>query len=269
MNEINVIVADPAGNITLFVKNNIAKCDRVSVANQLLGNPLWKAEQVGFIAEPQMGGTGRLEMMGGEFCGNAMRSFGYYLASEQHMTKGSMQVEISGSTKLHSVDFDIEKHRAMAEMPVPMGMNSVIIPGVGILPVVEMEGITHVIAEGESPSETFTTQVLRFFYQKQGDNRDQNHTPEALGIMYADGLHMNPVVYVAATDSLVYENSCGSGSIAYAYYRAEDMMTGTRHERIVQPGGVIETTIVKEAGRVKQCLMGGPVELSEPVTVRL
>jgi len=87
VNAYNVIIANPAGNITAFVlDNNIEKKDYIYVANKLMEIAELEIEQVGFVKEPKLGGELRLEMMGGEFCGNATRSFGLYLA----MLKGEL-----------------------------------------------------------------------------------------------------------------------------------------------------------------------------------
>lgn len=80
--EIHFVIADPAGNITAIVKDGVADDDYRSVAAAIMQDPQWKVEQVGFITEPKVGGEARLQMMGGEFCGNAARSFGKYIAKK-------------------------------------------------------------------------------------------------------------------------------------------------------------------------------------------
>ena len=80
--KLNIARADPAGNITLLVLSPVEKPARAETAARLMGMPQFQAEQVGFRCPPQAGGDGRLEMMGGEFCGNATRAFGMLLARE-------------------------------------------------------------------------------------------------------------------------------------------------------------------------------------------
>ena len=72
---IKVRVADPAGNITIFVTTPVEREKYPFIARQLLAREDLKGEQVGFIERKARGGF-RMEMMGGEFCGNASRSFG-------------------------------------------------------------------------------------------------------------------------------------------------------------------------------------------------
>ena len=72
---IKVRVADPAGNITIFVTTPVEREKYPAVARQLLARKDLKGEQVGFIEKKARGGF-RMEMMGREFCGNASRGFG-------------------------------------------------------------------------------------------------------------------------------------------------------------------------------------------------
>ena len=69
--------ADPAGNITLLVTTPVPPQDYPAVAARLLSIRELDAEQVGFLVPPQGEGALRLEMMGGEFCVNALRCAGF------------------------------------------------------------------------------------------------------------------------------------------------------------------------------------------------
>ena len=80
--EVKLRVADPAGNITIFVTSPVERNLYAKVANELLAIKEFRGEQVGFI-ERHEDGSSHMEMMGGEFCGNATRSFGYLLGKEQ------------------------------------------------------------------------------------------------------------------------------------------------------------------------------------------
>ena len=88
---------DPAGNITLLVMTPVPREDYQTIAAKLLAIPELDAEQVGFLVPPRQDGIIRLEMMGGEFCGNALRSAGlYYAASQGFRRSRTFPVEISG-----------------------------------------------------------------------------------------------------------------------------------------------------------------------------
>ncbi|MCA5962637.1 hypothetical protein LC724_22770 [Blautia sp. RD014234] len=94
--KVKIRVADPAGNITIFVMTPLERSQYAEAANQLLEQKKYKAEQVGFVEEKE-DGTQHMQMMGGEFCGNATRSFGYLksLVDENHPQL--VQVDVSGS----------------------------------------------------------------------------------------------------------------------------------------------------------------------------
>ena len=180
--EVRVVCADPAGNITILVLDEVNQGDRITVANRLLGYPEWKAEQVGFVVPAVHGGAGRLEMMGGEFCGNAARSFGYYLVSQRELSRGMVSVEISGTQELLPVSVDTVNHTAWIQMPVPYGMEQVRILGTEAFPMVRMDGILHVIIEHRRPDELLTGLILKAM-------RSMYH-PEALGMLYVNGRDM-------------------------------------------------------------------------------
>ena len=94
--KLELVMADPAGNRTALVLTQVPPQDRGPFAARLMELPELGAEQVGFVLPPPSGGLFRLEMMGGEFCGNAARSFGLYVARKLGRT-GKLLVEVSGS----------------------------------------------------------------------------------------------------------------------------------------------------------------------------
>ena len=108
--EVKLRVADPAGNITIFVTSPVERNLYAKVANELLAIKEFRGEQVGFI-ERHEDGSSHMEMMGGEFCGNATRSFGYLLGKEQESKdayKKTVTVDVSGSSEKLDVEVDYE-----------------------------------------------------------------------------------------------------------------------------------------------------------------
>jgi diaminopimelate epimerase len=126
-----IVIADPAKNITVFVLTPVPQAERAEVARALLADPSLKAEQVGFVLPPSQGAPlvggvtlrrasplWRLEMMGGEFCGNAARSFGLYVARRTGLSgQVFLEVEISGARTPVKVWVDVEQGLAEASMP--------------------------------------------------------------------------------------------------------------------------------------------------------
>ena len=105
----------------------------------------------------------------------------------------------------------------------------------------------------------------------------EQYKSDAVGLMFlepsGDGMErryrITPVVYVEETKSLVWESSCGSGSMAAAVYLSKMKKDGTYVYLLKHPGGVIEATVVKEDGKVIQCKMGGPVSISEEKSLEI
>ncbi len=249
---------NPAGNITAVVESPIVAEDRLRVSKAILDRGL--AEQVGFAVESENDSIGRIQMMGGEFCGNAARAFGYLLAKERKETGTvTVPVEISGAPETVAVTVDMEGHAAYAEMPLPLDCISVTVEGKRY-PLVRCPGIVHLVAEDTEPSEDFVAAALEALLPMQ---------PEAAGVLFLRGETMTPAVYVRSTDSLVWESSCGSGSTACGYLRAQGQPDGQYNVIFRQPGGVIETQATVQNGLVTAITMGGPVTVSTPETLTL
>lgn len=249
-----IIVADPAKNITIMVLNRVE--NRVEAARFLLADAALGAEQVGFVVPPKdLQGIWRLEMMGGEFCGNAARSFGLLVARMQGL-QGNQTVTIgmSGMKEPLPVKVDLEQGTAAVRIPRPLAQTSLDLDGQS-LPVYHFDGITHVIAPDLPPGKLL-------FYDIR--NRLEG-APDALGVMFYDthSRIMRPAVYVYATDSLVFESSCGSGSAALAVWETRDRVEGEVRCEVVQPGGIIEVRVCKRQDVITDISIGGLVTLSE------
>jgi diaminopimelate epimerase len=257
------VIADPAGNITLFVLSPVR--DRPALVRSVLEDPRLKVEQVGFVLPRPGGELPRLEMMGGEFCGNAARSFGLLCARERGLSgKGELRIGISGMGEPLPVRFDLGGGSASVEIPPPQAKRELPFRG-RALGVYDFEGISHVIAPELPPSRELFGEIRGLFEE---DSRRQGFPlPGALGIMFWNGASrcMSPAVYVYGPDSLVFESSCGSGTAALGLYLGEELREGRERYFIVQRGGLIEAILEKEGGRVRSLSIGGPVSLSEPL----
>jgi diaminopimelate epimerase len=259
----DIVIADPAKNITVFVLTPVSPDDRPRAARALLDDPSLKAEQVGFVIPPsRTASLWCLEMMGGEFCGNAARSFGLYVARQTGLSgKASLEVEISGMDRPVSVRVDVERGLAEASMPPPRGHRTLAYGGLA-LPVYVFEGITHIIAADIEPSESafHTIRGLLDGGAEDGARHD------AIGVMFWDSARrfMTPAVWVRATDTLVFESSCGSGSAALGLHLTRGMGSGETTLALRQPGGIIEVRVAKRPGEAAAVSIGGPVTLAFP-----
>lgn len=254
--ELSIRIADPAGNITIFVMNAVLPQQYAPVAAMLLADGSLNAEQVAFYAVPKMGGDGRVEMMGGEFCGNAARSYGYLLSMLLPGCPDEVKVEISGADRPLMVKIDQEYGSCETEMPLPTGKTVIAFDGEEF-DAVRFDGIVHTIVPGMPRDQRFVN-GLTAAVRKAVDS-------SAYGILFLDGVQMVPVVYVCETDSMVWESSCGSGSMAVAALGAMTQKSGVCRRTLHQPGGIIKAVAAAEDGRVVRCSMGGPVSLSEEI----
>ena len=64
--ELNILRADPAGNITVFVLDPVEKAQRAAIAEKIMAIPELKAEQIGYACAAEDDVDGHMEMMGGE-----------------------------------------------------------------------------------------------------------------------------------------------------------------------------------------------------------
>lgn len=248
---------DPAGNITLLVMTPVPKEDYQTIAAKLLSIRELDAEQVGFLVPPQQEGVVRLEMMGGEFCGNALRSAGlYYAASQGFRRSRTFPVEISGYDQALPVQVNPLTGQVTAEMPLPKEILPCELFGQPAK-AVRIPGIVHAISQVESePSEEEVRQALRTL--------TETYDSPAAGIMFWQFRKktMKPAVYVRDTDSLYYERSCASGSTAVAAWSALNARKDGLHKLdIRQPGGVISTTAAVQNGKLQRITIGGKVDL--------
>jgi diaminopimelate epimerase len=196
-------------------------------------------------------------MMGDEFCGNAARSFGLYVAREAGLRgKQDLRIGISGAPDPVAVHVDLDSSTAEAEIPGPRAEALLSREGRS-LPLYFFDGIAHVIAEGLSPSRDMVIGILESVRRQAGG------LPPALGVMFYEPARrfMRPAVYVAAAESLVFESSCGSGTAALAAHLSRALAGGEDRWEIFQPGGVIEARVKKQAGKIAAISIGGPVSL--------
>jgi len=255
--ELRFCAADPAGNITLLVETPVQKEQYHTVANQLLALPKLRAEQVGFLTKPVMGGAIRLEMMGGEFCGNATRCAGFYHALRSDGSR-FVPVEISGCSEVLQVEVD--GNTAWTEMPVPMSVEPAEVDGLPMT-AVRFEGIVHLVAEMPPLSREQVAALL--------PRMAERFSAPAVGLLFVEGDGMTPAVYVRNTDSLYWENSCASGSAAVACRFAASERDGIFRQYLQQPGGAISTEVIRRNGCIVSVRIGGKITMGSYMTVEL
>ena len=158
--EYTVAVLDPAGNVTAIVCSDVPAAERARIAAQILRLPELGIEQVAFLTAPRSGGEIRLEMMGGEFCGNALRCAGFYQALRNGAQgKSCVLAEISGADGVQPVMADTAEGTASTVMPLPLSVQPAGWADVQAARVT-FAGITHFVIDCAQPDETLVQRAI-------------------------------------------------------------------------------------------------------------
>ncbi|UQZ88325.1 diaminopimelate epimerase [Deltaproteobacteria bacterium Smac51] len=265
--DIQFIKLSPTQNMTILVESPVPRELHKEVAQELMKYDGVFAEQVGFIEAPEHNpdAWGRLQMMGGEFCGNATMSLAAVLAMGREIPDGrpvDVPLEVSGLDGIINVDLTLQGHEAhcSVEMPRPEKIEQLTLHLKGEdyqINVVTLEGITHIIVDVDLVSgdkAIFAERALREW--------KSNFSAEALGLILYDRVRnfIKPLIYVESTDSFVWERGCGSGSAALGAYLAHKAQ-GTVGVDIAQPGGVITVMSGYKPDRTMKTVISGNVKL--------
>jgi len=254
----------PTGNITILVTTPVPRAMQPGVAARLLENV--GGEQVGFIepaADPRC--AARLQMMGGEFCGNATMSLGAMLARAAGLSDDGatdLLLEVSGSVDPVACHIRREgkAFTGTVQMPLPTGVGEAVLDtdaGALAVPLVRLPGIAHLILPANAGlDEAQLRRRLPLWNDAVG--------ADAIGALRfdADALSMDPLVWVPSAGTLVREHGCGSGTAAVgctlALAAGRDVKAGIR-----QPGGTITVQADVTASAVTSLSITGRVTLVE------
>lgn len=281
---IDIIVANPSGNITIMVLTPTLREHYKEVAQKLLDMKEFNAEQVAFVLPEN-----KMEMCGLEFCGNASRAFAFYSAFSDAFRSGEaaagnskITVRVSGCDKPLTAIIepvsgenvsDMETPAYMAanvsmEMPVPSNIRMLTASELGINKhglLVDMDGIFHLILEDVAPSVEIFEMIRDRIYE--------NIAPDlpAFGVMFCDMVNqlMTPVVYVKDVDTTYFEGSCASGTVAAAFALAQERSDGVHAFTMQQPEGQLHTSVIKKEGRIEGISLQGLVTLSDMIHMDL
>ncbi|WP_066299949.1 hypothetical protein [Bacillus sp. FJAT-29937] len=239
MMKLNFVKISPSKNMTVIITNYVDPTHYSQIASTIMDYEYVNAEQVGFIATPKSRESLlRLEMSGGEFCGNALLGAAAYCHYNGLTEKKSFFLETSGaeSPLVCLVEAKSSNHFvAKAEMPDPLSIKELVINlnGRSITgSCVQLDGITHFLTD-YWPSEDDFNLII-----EEASKKIQN---KAIGVIPYRRLaekeyEIWPFVYVKETGSRFFEQACGSGSLAVGIYLSkgkEDKFN------IHQPGGII------------------------------
>lgn len=259
MSGVQYRLADPTGNITLLVESPVAREQRSAVAAALMRlEPT--AEQLGFLTETESGL--RLEMAGGEFCGNATMSAAAWLCMQTGRC-GPVTLGVSGVAAPVRVEVQPPQDGSYAcavTMPPPDAVAACSLPlgdTMLALPAVSFGGLTHLIAETPLPRADAELLLRQWCTSMCVD---------ALGLMLYDRQRqrLDPLVFVPGAGTCVWEHSCASGTTAVGLYLAQ------------RAGAPVTLTLTEPAGQLTvsaspdgSAVLSGSVRLGESKTADL
>lgn len=261
-------VLDPTGNITLLVTSPVERSLQPRVAAELLKREV-SGEQVGFV-EHGVSVQPRLQMMGGEFCGNATMSMGAWLCHQEGTaanTTRELLLEVSGVDVPVPCSITPMKDCSLGtvSMPLPEKVEPHTFPfgdGEITLSVVFLPGICHIIAPHGTVQRHQAESALRSWADALPG--------EAVGLLLLDEerMYFDPLVYVKSTNTMVWERGCGSGTAAIGTW-----FTATRKAdqclSLKQPGGTIAVVTVWSGTAVTSLSISGTVKFGESKSVEL
>ncbi|KHO32944.1 hypothetical protein OR62_12135 [Clostridium tetani] len=261
------IKVNPVGNMTIFVTDPVPKELYKDISKQLMQYTNIHGEQVGFLTSSNEDEKIiKLNMMGGEFCGNASRSLGALLLYNNypHIKNKKdiyeIKLQCSGYEKVLNCEVTPTKvsnlFYSKIDMPIPNKIKLEKLEDYEFYKV-DFSGICHFVVD------TNKVENKEKFLNLIKSTMEKNYSDyDAFGIMFYNfnENYLKPLVYVKETDSLFWEESCASGTsavvAALAYEKKEDICISIR-----QPGGELEAIANYAENKVDKITIKGAVEI--------
>lgn len=262
--ELHFIKTSPTENMTLLIETPVPREQQLEIAERLIAYGSVYAEQAGYIEEathPQA--EKRLQMMAGEFCGNASLSLAAVLAEEKGLAQGEeteILLEVSGTEALVCCRMKKEEtgYFGRVAMPLPRSIEKKMFSLEGKsyeLTVVAFAGISHIVvpaslwgadgaAKAEAAAKAWAAEL-----------------PAAFGILLFDEEKqtLQPLVCVQGA-TLIWERGCGSGTSAIGAYLAA-REGKSLSVNLQQPGGVMGAEVVYENETMQSLQITGKVSI--------
>ena len=216
---------DPSGNTTLFLLEKPASDElRVKLAQAALNRPDLAAEQAGFIWATT------LQMAGNEFCLNATSALAahLYTTTSKNLEPKSFSLQVSGwpspilamaqANRTNAIDVTLTLELPKFSLEIlPNKMSEQIF-------LVQFEGISHFLIPKKCSHETAPMTLKELIKCAHLESEP------CVGCIWWEELGPNqfqitPLVFVKDVGSCVFEQACGSGSLALALYLAQKKQT--------------------------------------------
>lgn len=248
---------NPSGNMTVLVHSKHHPSEYADIAKCMMKFSHVCCEQVGFVSSTS-DGLYKLEMSGHEFCGNATISYLHYLYENNFLYHSKVELSVSGRADLVQCQIH-DNGKYEVNMPKPLSIQHLDLHIRNVYYKafeVSYESYVHIIV----PISEITDQFKRDVEAYVRTCKWSNHF-KTIGIMLFNERtqYLMPLIYIPTMESIVWENSCGSGSASIGIYETWNKQKTIRKLEIKQPGGSIwvssniddfETSIIGEVSTV-------------------
>ncbi len=245
--KLHFIKASTQGNTTAFFDDDVSSKDYALIARYAMDSDYLAAEQVGFIVAPHEKNTlMRLEMAGGEFCGNATLALAALAVRRGDARTGDdIVLECSGAPEpMRAIVLEQKGASYHVRSSMPKGAtieqaNFIVRGKTYTGGLIDMNGIVHLCIESDEG-------ISAAEYDRLMDALIERTESDAYGIVCyrreGKGLYaIRPYICVPAEESRVYEKACGSGSLALSMWLHREG-AGDAFD-IAQPCGTIHVDI--------------------------
>lgn len=259
------VKTSPNENMTILVPTPVKRSLQLEVGKKLMAYGNVYAEQVGFIETAQNPkAEARLQMMAGEFCGNATLSLAAYLFDQEDPSIGAKRMcylEVSGYTGIVPCEIRKEEngYYGAMDMPLPKSITQkeYLLDGAAyMLDTVDFGGIVHIVVPVALWGKQAQAQAEKAALCWQKDI-----AAEAFGILLLDEDKSEMSALVCVKDaSLVWERGCASGTAAcgavVAMHKTESL---TLH--LQQAGGCMDITAQYQENHIAALRLGGHIQI--------
>lgn len=265
--EVQFIKTNPTQNMTILVESRHTRDMYRQVASRIMAYDNVFAEQVGFIESPQNEGAWtRLQMMAGEFCGNAALSLAAVMAWRKNLRPGNqleVPLEVSGSNELLVCRVEAQQtgYLCRANIPLPLSIHKRNLCSEGsMIPttIVRFQGIVHAVMD--VPTINSSTKEMAQLLVKSPELL-QGESASGIMLYQRQNKELFPLVYMPDEGTMIWERGCGSGAASIAACLAQEAQQDI-HVRMKQPGGTVEVWAQYQQEKVTRLQIEGHVDIS-------
>ncbi|MDQ0920323.1 diaminopimelate epimerase [Paenibacillus sp. V4I5] len=265
--EVKFIKTNPTQNMTILVESLHTREMYNRMASSMMAYDHVFAEQVGFIESSESDTAwARLQMMAGEFCGNATMSLAAVMAWKKNLQPGNrleVPLEVSGTNELLVCEVTAQQtgYLCKLDMPLPLSIHKKTINYRDVnvpTTIIRYQGIVHAVVHVpnfDSYSREMAQIIVKSPELLQGE--------AASGVMLyrRQSNEIEPLVYIPDTDTMIWERGCGSGTASLGACVAHEIQRDI-HMEIKQPGGMIEVWAHYQEDQMTGLAIQGHVDIS-------